>query len=160
MAGSSIGSVTRAALAARRGDCYPLSSGSARSTTASANSRSCSNRQKEKTSVKVLITGGGGFIGSNLADRLLDEGHEVLTLDNYETGRRGNLTERDGLTIVEDTIVDSDAVTRVFSEFKPDKVVHAAASYKDPEAWAHDVDTNGRGTANVVRATQQVGADR
>jgi UDP-glucose 4-epimerase len=110
--------------------------------------------------VKVLITGGGGFIGSNLADRLLDEGHEVLTFDNYETGRRGNLTEREGLTIVEDTIVDTDTVNRVFSDFGPDKVVHAAASYKDPDAWAHDVDTNGRGTANVVRATQDVGADR
>jgi UDP-glucose 4-epimerase len=110
--------------------------------------------------MKVLITGGGGFIGSNLADRLLDEGHAVLTLDNYETGRRGNLTERDGLTIVEDTIVDRDAVDRVFADFAPDTVVHAAASYKDPEAWAHDVDTNARGTANIVRASKEAGVDR
>jgi UDP-glucose 4-epimerase len=110
--------------------------------------------------VKVLITGGGGFIGSNLADRLLEEGHEVLTLDNYETGRRENLREREGLTIVEDTIVDVDAVDRIFGDFGPDRVVHAAASYKDPDAWAHDVDTNARGTANVVRATQAVGAEK
>ena len=53
--------------------------------------------------MKVLITGGAGFIGSHLADRLLDEDHEVLVIDNYATGRRDNLTERDGLTIVEDT---------------------------------------------------------
>jgi UDP-glucose 4-epimerase len=110
--------------------------------------------------VKVLITGGGGFIGSNLADRLLDEGHEVLTLDNYETGRRGNLTPREGLTIVEDTIVDADAVERVFGEFGPDRVVHAAASYKDPDAWARDIDTNARGTANVVAAATATGVER
>ena len=86
--------------------------------------------------MKVLITGGGGFIGSHLADRLFDEGHEVLVIDNYATGRRDNLTERDGLTIVEDTIDDAAAVDGAFESFAPDFVVHAAASYKDPDAWA------------------------
>ena len=85
--------------------------------------------------MKVLITGGGGFIGSHLADRLLAEGHEVLVIDNYATGRRDNLTERDGLTIVEDTIEDAGAVDEAFEGFRPDFVVHAAASYKDPDAW-------------------------
>ena len=46
--------------------------------------------------MKVLITGGGGFIGSHLAERLLAEDHEVLAIDNFATGRRDNLTERDG----------------------------------------------------------------
>ena len=41
--------------------------------------------------MKVLITGGAGFLGSHLADRLLAEDNEVLVLDNYETGRRENL---------------------------------------------------------------------
>ena len=44
--------------------------------------------------MKILITGGAGFIGSHLADRLLAEGHEVLVIDNYATGRRDNLEER------------------------------------------------------------------
>ena len=88
--------------------------------------------------MKVLITGGGGFVGSTLADRLLGDGHEVLVIDNYATGRRDNLTERDGLQIVEATIADADAVQRTFSEFGPDHVVHAAASYKDPDNWAED----------------------
>jgi UDP-glucose 4-epimerase len=110
--------------------------------------------------MKVLITGGGGFIGSHLADRLLDEGHEVLVIDNFSTGRRDNLSERDGLTLVEDTIADAAAVGRAFEGFGPAHVVHAAASYKDPEAWGEDVDTNTAGTANVVRATQSVGLDR
>jgi UDP-glucose 4-epimerase len=110
--------------------------------------------------MKVLITGGAGFIGSHLADRLLDEGHEVLVIDNFETGRRDNLAERDGLTIVEDTIADAGAVDRAFAGFEPTHVVHAAASYKDPDAWREDVETNALGTANVVRATRAAGLDR
>jgi len=110
--------------------------------------------------VKVLITGGGGFIGSHLADRLLAEGHEVLAIDNYATGRRDNLEERDGLTIVEDTIEDAAAVSAAFEGFGPDFVVHAAASYKDPDAWQADVLTNALGTVNVVRAAQEVGVER
>jgi UDP-glucose 4-epimerase len=110
--------------------------------------------------VKVLITGGGGFIGSHLADRLLAEDHEVLVIDNYATGRRDNLEEQSGLTIVEDTIEDAGAVDRAFQGFGPDAVVHAAASYKDPDAWAADVSTNALGTANVVKATQAAGVQR
>ena len=59
--------------------------------------------------MKILITGGGGFIGSNLADRLLSEGHEVLTVDNYATSRRDNLTPQDRLTIVEGSIAEAPA---------------------------------------------------
>jgi UDP-glucose 4-epimerase len=110
--------------------------------------------------VKVLITGGGGFIGSHLADRLLAEGHEVLAIDNYATGRRDNLEERDGLTIVEDTIEDAAAVSAAFEGFAPEFVVHAAASYKDPDAWQADVLTNALGTVNVVRAAQEAGVER
>jgi UDP-glucose 4-epimerase len=110
--------------------------------------------------VKVLITGGAGFIGSHLADRLLAEDHEVLVIDNYATGRRDNLTERDGLEIVEDTIEDPDVVMEAFERFRPDFVVHAAASYKDPEAWGADVLTNALGTVHVVKAAQATGVQR
>ena len=109
--------------------------------------------------MKVLITGGAGFIGSNLADRLLDEGHQVLSIDNYATGRRDNLTERDGLTIVEGSITGEE-LDRAFADFAPDHVAHTAASYKDPEAWIEDVETNARGTAAVVRAAREHGAKR
>ena len=66
--------------------------------------------------MKVLITGGSGFIGSHLADRLLADGHEVLVIDNYATGRRDNLTEHEALTVVEDTIADADAVSAASEE--------------------------------------------
>ena len=48
--------------------------------------------KKEDVCMKVLITGGAGFIGSHLADRLLARGDEVLVIDNFATGRRDNLT--------------------------------------------------------------------
>ena len=58
--------------------------------------------------MKVLITGGAGFVGSHLTDRLLAEDHDVLVIDNYRTGRRDNLQPHDSLRVVEDTIADAD----------------------------------------------------
>ncbi len=110
--------------------------------------------------MKVLITGGGGFIGSNLADRLLDEGNEVLAIDTFATSRRDNLAEREGLTMVEGSIVDADAVRGAFDQIKPDVVVHAAASYKDPDAWVEDTQTNALGTVNVVEAAKEADVER
>jgi len=108
----------------------------------------------------VLITGGAGFIGSHLTDRLLERGDDVLVIDNFATSRRDTLPSHDNLTLVEDTIADDDLVQRVFAEFGPEIVVHAAASYKDPEAWTEDSRTNAVGTANVVRASQAAGVSR
>jgi UDP-glucose 4-epimerase len=110
--------------------------------------------------MKVLITGGSGFLGSHLADRLLEQGNEVLVLDNYETGRHDNLAEQERLTIIEGTISDRDQVDSAFKDFGPDIVAHAATSYKDGEAWEHDVMTNAMGTVNVVRASQEAGVGR
>jgi UDP-glucose 4-epimerase len=110
--------------------------------------------------MKVLITGGSGFIGSHLADRLLAEGHEICVVDNYATGRRDNLTEHDALTIVEATIADGEAVSEAFSSFGPECIVHAAASYKDPDDWREDVRTNSLGTVNVVKAAKDAGVER
>lgn len=91
--------------------------------------------------MKVLITGGAGFVGSHLADRLLAGGQKVLAIDNYATGR-DNLTPHPNLTVVEGSIADQAVVDDAFRSFHPDVVVHAAASYKDPENWFEDVRTN------------------
>ncbi len=79
--------------------------------------------------MNVLITGGAGFVGSHLADRLLSQGHKVLVIDNYATGRRDNLTPQANLTVVEGSIADQETVDRAFDRCRPDVVVHAAASY-------------------------------
>src|SRR6476646_9983322 len=108
----------------------------------------------------VLITGGAGFIGSHMTHRLLERGDNVLVVDNFETARRDSLTPHDNLTLVEDTIADETALQRAFAAAEPEVVVHAAASYKDPGAWAEDSRTNALGTANVVRAAQAAGVSR
>jgi UDP-glucose 4-epimerase len=110
--------------------------------------------------MNVLITGGAGFIGSHLADRLLDRGDAVTVIDNYATGRRDNLEGRDRLRIVEGSIADRAALQSAFAHAAPDVVVHAAASYKDPENWEEDARTNVTGTAMVVRAAQAASARR
>lgn len=110
--------------------------------------------------MRVLITGGAGFVGSHLADSLLERGDEVLVIDNYATGRRDNLTPQANLTVVEGTIADTDLVYRLFSEFKPEVVVHAAAAYRDPEDWAEDARTNVLGSANIVQAAKRAAVKR
>ena len=59
--------------------------------------------------MKILITGGGGFVGSHLAERLLNEGHNVIILDNFHTGRRDNvrhLLDNHYLEIIRHDVVD------------------------------------------------------
>lgn len=110
--------------------------------------------------MRVLITGGAGFIGSHLADRLMARDDDILVIDNFATGRRDNLTAGGNLKLIEGTIADTDLVDQAFEEFRPDVVVHAAASYKDPEAWVEDVQTNIAGTVNITRASQRVRVNR
>jgi len=110
--------------------------------------------------MKVLITGGAGFIGSHLADRLLARNDQVLVIDNYATGRRDNLKPQANLKVVEGTIADSGLVHSLLDEFQPEVVVHAAAAYRDPDDWAEDARTNVLGSANVVQAAKRTGAKR
>jgi UDP-glucose 4-epimerase len=110
--------------------------------------------------MKVLITGGSGFVGSHLADRLLARGDEILVIDNYATGRRDNLKSQANLQVIEETIANTSRMNEIFNEFQPDVVVHAAAAYKDPDNWVEDCYTNVLGTVNVVRAAQKSGCKR
>jgi len=106
-------------------------------------------------STKVLITGGAGFIGSHLAERLLARGDRVLVVDNYATARRDSLPAHPDLRVVEGSIAEPDLVERTWADFRPEVVVHAAASYKDPNNWAEDSRTNALGTTLVVQASQR-----
>jgi UDP-glucose 4-epimerase len=109
--------------------------------------------------MRVLVTGGAGQIGSTVIDILLDRGDSVVAIDNFVTGRRDNLRPHSNLALVEDTIVDANSIDDVFSDFKPDIVVHTAASYKDPDDWTADALVNAVGTANIAKAckTHRVG---
>lgn len=102
--------------------------------------------------MKAFVTGGAGQIGSTVIDMLLARGDHVVAIDNFATGRRDNLGSHDRLTLVEDSIVNADLIESLFSDFKPDVVVHTAASYKDPDDWVTDALVNATGTATIAKA--------
>jgi UDP-glucose 4-epimerase len=102
--------------------------------------------------MKVFITGGSGQVGSTVADMLLARGDEILSLDDFSTGRHDNLLDQPHLTQIEGSIVDAALIDQLFSDFKPDVVVHTAASYKDPENWSMDALVNAVGGANIAKA--------
>lgn len=110
--------------------------------------------------MRVLITGGAGFIGANLARHLLGEGHEVVVLDDLSTGSRGNLDGVDA-RLVEGTILSASDLDDVMDGV--DSVVHLAArpsvprSIQDPMA-SHLV--NATGTVEVLEAVRRAGVDR
>jgi UDP-glucose 4-epimerase len=110
--------------------------------------------------MKILVTGGAGHIGSHIVERLIQRGDNVLVIDNYQTGRRDNLQPHKSLRIVEESIANTEKVFQVFDEFQPEIMVHAAASYKDPENWIEDAATNVLGTANLVKAAKRTGVRR
>ncbi|MFP6901433.1 MAG: NAD-dependent epimerase/dehydratase family protein, partial [Opitutales bacterium] len=102
--------------------------------------------------MRVLITGGAGCLGSNLIERWLPEGNEILVIDNFATGKREVVPELPGLKVVEGTIADPSLVDRCFEEFSPEVVIHSAASYQDPSNWAEDAATNVAGAIHVAKA--------
>jgi UDP-glucose 4-epimerase len=102
--------------------------------------------------MKVFITGGSGQVGSTVADMLLARGDQILSLDDFSTGRRDNLLDQQHLMQIEGSIADAALIDQLFSDFKPDVVVHTAASYKDPENWSTDALVNAVGGANIAKA--------
>jgi len=110
--------------------------------------------------MRILVSGGLGQIGSHVAELLLERGDEVLVVDNLATGRVEHLSEDPRLKIVIDTISNRDLMFSIFQDFKPDAVVHAACSYKDPDDWYNDTLTNCVGGSILVDAAKKHGVKR
>ena len=110
--------------------------------------------------MKVLITGGLGQIGSHIAELFLERGDEVVVIDNLETGRKEHLKAQDKLTIHIETIASRDKVFEIVEGFKPDAIVHTAASYKSPNDWYNDTLTNCVGGANIIEAAKKYNVKR
>ncbi len=104
---------------------------------------------------KVVVTGGLGQIGSHVVELLLARGDKVVAIDNLATGRKEHLTEHPNLTVVLGSIADKTMIDKLFADFKPDAVVHTAASYKDPNDWYNDTLTNVVGGSNVIFAAKE-----
>lgn len=109
---------------------------------------------------KVVVTGGLGQIGSHVVELLLERGDKVVAIDNLATGRIEHLTAHPNLTLILESIADKSMVDRVFGEFKPNTVVHTAASYKDPDDWYSDTLTNVVGGSNIIRAAKDNDVER
>ena len=105
--------------------------------------------------MRVLLTGGAGCLGSNLVERYVPAGHQVLAIDNFATGNREVLPDVEGLEVVEGSIADATLVDRCFEDFRPTHVIHSAAAYKDPKDWREDTETNITGTINVSKAAER-----
>jgi nucleoside-diphosphate-sugar epimerase len=105
---------------------------------------------------KVLVTGGAGFIGSNLADRLIREGAKVVILDNFLTGFRENLEEIDGdFELIEGDITDTAAVAKAVEECEV--IFHEAALPSVPRSVDNPLETHRicvDGTVNLLMAAR------
>ena len=115
--------------------------------------------------MKALVTGGAGFIGSNLVDALVERGDEVTVVDDLSTGKRENLADGPGAAaeLVEADIRDARAMRDLVDRVRPQVVFHLAAqidvrkSTADP-AW--DAGINVLGTINMLQAALEAGVDR
>ena len=106
--------------------------------------------------MRILVTGGAGFIGSHLSERLVSDGHTVTAIDNFSTGRASNLAslgDSDKFTLVEGSILNSSILNPLIREV--DYVFHLAAAVGVFNIVKNPLDsllTNIRGTENVLEA--------
>lgn len=100
--------------------------------------------------MRILVTGGAGFIGSHIVEAYLDAGHEVAVVDNLATGRRANVPREAKLHEVD---IHAREFERIVADFRPEVISHnaAQASVKVGQADpVHDLEVNGGGTARVM----------
>ena len=122
------------------------------------------NTYSKLSGKKVLVTGGAGFIGSNLCESFLEAGNEVYCLDNLATGRKENIEHLlidDRFHFVEGDICDLDLCKEVFS--KVDVVSHQAALGSVPRSINDPITTNKvniNGFLNILEAARHKGVDR
>lgn len=108
--------------------------------------------------MKVLVTGGAGFIGSHVVDRLLQEGHDVVVVDNLVTGKRKNVPKAVQFYKLD---IENPKLERIFRNERPSVVFHLAAqmnvrrSVEDP---MFDAQVNVLGTLNVLEQASKHGA--
>ena len=110
--------------------------------------------------MKILITGGAGYIGSTVASACEDAGHDVVILDDFSTGKREFIQDR---PLYEGDIADGALVDQIFSEHRIDAVVHCAAKIVVPESVADPLgyyDNNVGKTVKLLEALERNGNKR
>ena len=110
--------------------------------------------------MRLVVTGGAGFVGSHAVDRLVGDGHEVHVLDNLSTGKREHVNAAAHLHVCD---LRSPRLAEVLAAARPEAIVHAAAqasvarSVADP---VHDASVNVLGTIGLLEACRVVGVTR
>lgn len=103
--------------------------------------------------MKIVVTGGAGFIGSWVADAFLEEGHEVLIIDDLSTGVEENLPT--AAQFIKCDIRDFENLNKIISDFRPDVIDHHAAQIdvrKSVDDPMHDAGINIIGTLNLIES--------
>ena len=112
--------------------------------------------------MKIIVTGGAGFIGSHTCNLLEKSGHEVLVVDNFSTGKSENLQGFRGKVALAD-ITDLELLEKAFSDFRPESILHLAAQSAITTSWddpAKDLSANGIGTLNLLKISKKYGVRR
>ncbi|MFC5703557.1 GDP-mannose 4,6-dehydratase [Cohnella faecalis] len=121
--------------------------------------------------MKILVTGGAGFIGSHLVDSMLADGHRVIVVDNFDPFYDRSIKERNikqhlefaNYDLVEADIRNRETMFEIFNKYKPEVVVHLAAkagvrpSLEDPLSY---VEVNINGTVHLLDASVQYGVKK
>lgn len=116
---------------------------------------------QENSPVKIIVTGGAGFIGSNVVDGFLKEGYQVVVIDNLSTGFERNIAPQ--ATFYRADIRDRDAIRQIFEEERPDYVNHHAAQIdvrKSTDDPIFDAECNILGSLNVIMNAVKVGVKK
>jgi len=112
--------------------------------------------------MRCIVTGGAGFIGSNLVDRLVKDGHEVQVWDNLSTGKKENINIR-AIFIQCDISRSYDARKQLMLDFKPDVVFHLAAKARVQPSIENPIEfntVNVNGTLNLLKMSADCGVKR
>ncbi len=114
-----------------------------------------------RDSMRILLTGGAGFIGSHIADIYVRNGHEVVIIDNLSNGMKANVP--DGVKLIVGDIADTSLIKSIIKDFKPDIINHQAAQIdvvKSIENPILDIDINVKASVNLIKIAKEYGVKR
>ena len=109
---------------------------------------------------RIFITGVCGCLGSNLVEHLIPQGYQILGVDNYATGDVKFKSTHSDFEIIEGSVNDQPLMESLFEKFRPEVVIHSAASYKDPGDWQEDVKTNISGAICIANAASKYSVEK
>ena len=110
--------------------------------------------------MKILVTGGAGFIGSNVVDGFIEKGHSVVVVDNLFTGKRENINK---FAAFYETDIRSPEIENIIKKERPDIINHHAAQISIPASVENpdfDADVNIKGFINILEASRKNGVKK